>query len=100
MGGAGLRAIRRAVRYGDGWIPLMGSGDDEPLGLLPQLRKELEEAGRDPSGFEVSIYFCPPDPEVVERCRAAGVTRVLLPAPSLSADEVLSTLDGYSKLCS
>ena len=41
VGGAGLRAIRRAVRYGDGWIPLMGSGDDDPVALLPQLREQL-----------------------------------------------------------
>jgi probable F420-dependent oxidoreductase len=72
VGGAGPRAIRRAVRYGDGWIPLMSGGEDEPIGLLPRLHEELEAAGREPSSFEVSIYFCPPDPQVVERCREAA----------------------------
>ena len=98
VGGAGLRAIRRAVRYGDGWIPLMGSGEDDPVDLMPRLHEALEEAGRDPAAFEVSIYFCPPDPAVLERCRDAGITRVLLPTPSQSADQVEKILDGYAKL--
>jgi probable F420-dependent oxidoreductase len=98
VGGAGLRAIRRAVRYGDGWIPLMGSGEDDPVDLLPQLREALDAAGRDPAGFEVSIYFCPPAPEVVERCHEAGIQRVLFPAPSADDAAVLTALDGFAKL--
>jgi probable F420-dependent oxidoreductase len=98
VGGAGLRAIRRAVRYGDGWIPLMGGGDDDPVTLLPRLHEELREAGRDPAGFEVTIYFCPPTPEVVARCREAGIHRVLFPAPSLPEAELAPVLDGYAKL--
>jgi len=98
VGGAGLRAIRRAVRYGDGWIPLMSGGDDDPVALVPQLREQLEAAGRDPAAFEVTIYFCPPAAEVVERCREGGVTRVLFPAPSLPEAELLPVLDGYAKL--
>lgn len=98
VGGAGLRAIRRAVRYGNGWVPLMGSGDDDPIALLPRLRQELEAAGRGGEPFEVSIYFCPPLAEVVERCREAGVTRVLFPVASESDDAVRSALDGFAKL--
>lgn len=98
VGGAGLRAIRRAVRYGDGWVPLMAGGDDDPIALLPRLREALAEAGRDPARFEVSIYFCPPDPAVVSRCRDAGITRVLFPAPSLADADVLKALDGLAKL--
>ena len=98
VGGAGLRAIRRAVRYGDGWVPLMAGGADDPIALLPRLREALAEAGRDAARFEVTIYFCPPDPAVVARCREAGITRVLFPAPSLSDTEVCKALDAYAKL--
>jgi probable F420-dependent oxidoreductase len=98
VGGAGLRAIRRAVRYGDGWIPLMSGGEDDPVTLLPKLREALAEAGRDAASFPVTIYFCPPDADVVGRCRDAGITRVLFPAPSLPASELESVLDGYAKL--
>lgn len=98
VGGAGLRAIRRAVRYGDGWIPLMATDENDPIALLPRLREELESAGRDPAPFEVSLYFCPPSEEVVGRARDAGITRVLFPVPSLADEAVLSTLDTYAKL--
>jgi probable F420-dependent oxidoreductase len=98
VGGAGLRAIRRAVRYGQGWVPLMSGDENEPVGLLPRLHEELAAAGRDAADFEVSIYFCPPTQEVVVRCRDAGITRVLFPVPSAASDAVLPTLDSYAKL--
>lgn len=96
VGGMGAAAIRRAVRYGNGWIPLMGSGDADPLALIPQLHAALEEAGREVAGFEITIYFCPDDAAVLDRCREAGVTRVLLSAPSQSADKLLPALDALA----
>jgi hypothetical protein len=63
------------------------------LTLIPQLHRALEEAGRDVDRFEVTIYFCPADREVVERCKELGVTRVLFGAPSVPADELLPALD-------
>jgi probable F420-dependent oxidoreductase len=96
VGGAGPRAIRRAVRYGDGWVPLASAGSDDPIALLPELHKALEEAGRDPARFEVTIYFCPPSDEMVDRCRKAGIHRVLFPAPSADAATVEKLLDAWS----
>ena len=34
------------------------------------------EAGRDADAIEVSIFFCPPDPDTVKRFADAGITRV------------------------
>ncbi|MCP5041556.1 MAG: LLM class F420-dependent oxidoreductase [bacterium] len=98
VGGMGPAAIRRAVRYGDGWIPLAGTGEQDPLVLIPQLHASLEEAGRDPEKFEVTLYFCPPDPAVLERCRELGVSRVLFGTPSQAADSLLPVLDEMAKL--
>lgn len=97
VGGAGLRAIRRAVRYGDGWIPLYAQGDDDPIALMPTLRTQLAEAGREAGAFEVTLYFCPPDPDVVRRAEEAGVSRVLFPLSSLPRDAALGVLDEYAK---
>lgn len=93
----GGTSIQRAVRYGDGWIPLAGAGDGDPVNRLDELRSELENAGRSRDGFEVSIYFCPPDPDYLERCRDAGIDRVLFAMPSDSRDSALAALDGFAK---
>ena len=98
VGGAGLRAIRRAVRYGDGWVPLMSGGDDDPVALLPKLHEQLRAAGRPLEGFEVTIYFCPPNPETVQRSADGGIDRVLFPLPSVPEANALEILDGYAKL--
>jgi probable F420-dependent oxidoreductase len=47
-------ALRRAVRYGDGW---MGAGSSSLSDFVKQyevLRRALDEAGRDPSTFAIS----------------------------------------------
>jgi probable F420-dependent oxidoreductase len=93
VGGAGQRAIRRAVRYGDGWVPLMSGGDDDPVTLIPALHRALEEAGRPVEDFEVSIYFCPADADTVKRCADGGVSRVLFHVPSVDADAARRHLD-------
>jgi probable F420-dependent oxidoreductase len=98
VGGAGLRAIRRAVRYGDGWVPLMGTGEDDPVSLIPELHAQLRAAGRSAEGFETTIYFCPPDPDTVKRCADGGIDRLLFPCGSVGRDETLATLDTYAKL--
>jgi len=98
VGGGGMAAIRRVVRYGDGWVPLMGQGDNDPVALLPKLREIAAEAGRDADAIEVSIFFCPPDPDTVKRFTDAGITRVLFPMGSVPADDALKTMDSYASL--
>jgi probable F420-dependent oxidoreductase len=54
VGGASTAALRRAVRYGDGWI---GDGQtfEELEVSLAQLGRELSAAGRERDGFEVAM---------------------------------------------
>src|ERR1700749_2042661 len=48
VGGAFPYSARRAIRYGDGWIPqAVRSGYNEIGDLIPQFRKMASEAGRD-----------------------------------------------------
>lgn len=47
------RLVERLVRWGDGWIPIMGL---DPAGLalgVDRLRAALADAGRDPAGLQV-----------------------------------------------
>ena len=98
VGGAGMRAIRRVVRYGDGWVPLMGQDENDPVALMPKLREAAAEAGRDADTIEVSIFFCPPDSDTIKRLADAGITRVLLPVESVAKGDALKTLDSYTAL--
>lgn len=97
MGGAGVTAIRRAVSYCDGWVPLW-SPELDPKALAAQLGQALEESGRDAADFEFSLYFCPADADVVARFEDAGVSRVLFPMPSLGESDALRKLDELAAL--
>src|SRR5438477_12720988 len=98
VGGAFPWAARRAIRYGDGWFPIAGSGRADPLEYLPRFRQMAEEAGRDPKSLPVTLGGAPEDPDMLKRYRDLGVVRVNFPVPPAKADEVLPILDGVAKL--
>jgi probable F420-dependent oxidoreductase len=50
IGGTGPRPFRRVAELGDGWAPSVGT-HDEHIAALGQIRRELENVGRDPSGM-------------------------------------------------
>ena len=54
---------------------------------MPELRKLAKEAGRDPASIEVSIYYCPPDLDLLTRLRDGGVARAIFGVPSEAARE-------------
>ncbi|HML00144.1 MAG TPA: TIGR03619 family F420-dependent LLM class oxidoreductase [Acidimicrobiales bacterium] len=78
VGGHGTAALRRAARLGDGWMH--GGGDPSDLpGLLEQLRRELEAAGRQPEGFEVHVISMDAfSVDGIKRLEEAGVTDVIV----------------------
>jgi probable F420-dependent oxidoreductase len=92
VGGAFPHAAKRAIAYGDGWIPIGGRNLD-PLEVLPQFHRMAKEAGRDPASLSFDLFAAPRDPEMLKRYRDAGVTRAVLMLPSKSRDEVLPMLD-------
>ena len=54
--GVGVVAARRAVRYGDGWIPLAGRPGEagDVFEVVPKFREMLKQAGRDPKAVRLS----------------------------------------------
>jgi probable F420-dependent oxidoreductase len=98
LGGAFPWAARRAIRYGDGWIPIAGAGRADPQEYLPRFRQMAEEAGRDPRSLPVTLGGAPEDAGLLERYRELGVVRVNFPVPPAKADEVMPLLDRLAKL--
>jgi probable F420-dependent oxidoreductase len=98
VGGAFPGGMRRALRYGDGWIPIAGRGDAHPVAHLPALREEAAKLGRSLDGFEVSIYAAPSDAAKLAALRDAGIARAVFMLPPAGKDEVLKILDGYAEV--
>jgi len=79
VGGAPPHALARAVRYGDGWMPM--GGDPQKLGpAIRELQSRAADAGRGP--MEVVLLTALPlaDPAAaalqLEALREVGVTRI------------------------
>ncbi|HXZ85058.1 MAG TPA: LLM class F420-dependent oxidoreductase [Myxococcota bacterium] len=91
VGGGFPHGARRAIAYGDGWMPIHGR--DEIVARIPEFRRMAAEAGRDPASLEVSVFGARPDRDELAKARDAGVTRAILGLAPEPADKVLPVLD-------
>ena len=100
VGGAYPRAARRAVRYGDGWIPLAGRPDQygDVFDFIPKFRVMLKEAGRDEASCPVSLTSVQEDLDLLKRYRDIGVARVSVSLPAEKAETILPALDRWAEL--
>jgi alkanesulfonate monooxygenase SsuD/methylene tetrahydromethanopterin reductase-like flavin-dependent oxidoreductase (luciferase family) len=99
VGGAFPYSARRAVRYGDGWMPQVTAGSPTPLTeLIPRFRQMAAEAGRDPKGFDISIGGQAEDVELIKRYQDLGVNRVSVSLLSEKADTILPVLDRWAAI--
>ena len=87
------------VDFADGWFP-RGNKLPDPSAGIKQLKIYADQFGRDMNSLSVTVFRAPSDEAYLEKCRAAGIARVLLPLPSKGSDTVLPLLDQYAKLLS
>jgi probable F420-dependent oxidoreductase len=96
VGGAFPYGARRAIRYGDGWIPgAGGTGHADISETLPQFRQMAIEAGRDPASLPVTLFRVAEDLDRLRRYRDLGVARVVITVPAAKRDEILPLLDRW-----
>ena len=96
IGGAAPWAIKRAVRYCDGWIPI-GIRDDITE-HIPKMRAMAKEAGRDPDSLSITIFGTLPDKDSISKYEDAGAERCNFFLPSAGADKVLPIMDSLAQL--
>lgn len=96
VGGAGPSFVDRVLAYGDEWMPINRGDDGRLASQITLLQRRAEEAGR--GAVPVSLFGASGRPDQVDRYRAIGISRVILPLRSAPADDVLPTLDRYAKL--
>lgn len=97
MGGDGPTTLDRIVEFGDGWMPITRPGQN-PMDRIPDLRRRLTEAGRDPASVPVSIFFAPPRAGDLASMISAGVSRAIFPFPPEPRGAALRRLDTYAEV--
>ncbi len=97
VGGAFPHAAKRALRYGDGWMPL-GSRGTDLIETFPRFRQMAAEAGRDPDTLQLVAYQTAHESDRVKRLTEAGATRICFSVAPLPDDEMLAKLDELAKV--
>ena len=99
IGGAFPYSARRAVRYGDGWMPQVTTYAKTPLlDLIPRFRQMAAENGRDPAAMDISIGGQQADADLIKRYDDIGVNRVSCSLESAKADVILPILDQWAHI--
>ncbi|MCH7713698.1 MAG: LLM class F420-dependent oxidoreductase, partial [Chloroflexi bacterium] len=89
----------RVVDFCDGWMPISGRPGEGPslAEKIVLLRRQAEEAGRDPASINVTTFGARPDADAIGRLEAAGVNRVIFGLPSAERDTVVPIIDECAK---
>jgi probable F420-dependent oxidoreductase len=95
VGGGFPHGARRAIEYGDGWMPI-GSRFDV-LENVSRFRQMAAEADRDPDTIELTVFGISPSDELTPY-QDNGFGRVVFNLPSEPADTILPLLDKYAAL--
>jgi len=93
VGGLGDKVYDRVVAYGDEWIPNRVQSPEALGERIQELQRRAEAAGRGP--IPVTVFGAKPEVRLLERLRAAGVTRslfYLLPGQSDAVERQLEQL--------
>ena len=96
VGGEYPFGARRAVRFGDGWMPHAtrpAYGENDILAHLPAFREMAKAAGRDLATIPITAFNPRAEPDNLKRYRDAGVDRVVFSIAAEAKDKTIATLD-------
>src|SRR5262245_11157859 len=96
VGGGWPGGARRAIEYGDGWMPI--HIPRHLLKRIPEFWSEAEAAGRERDSLELTIFAALPDEKELDGLRAAGASRAVFMIPSEAADKALPRIDALAEL--
>jgi probable F420-dependent oxidoreductase len=99
VGGVFPHAARRALRYGNGWIPNASRQQyADVTDFLPQFRQMAAEAGRDLAEVPVTVWGVGEDYDRLRRYQDQGVTRLVVSLSPDNAEKTLPVLDRWAEL--
>jgi probable F420-dependent oxidoreductase len=97
MGGQGSKALRGVIEYCDGWMPIPARIENL-VAQVSDLRRQAEQAGRDPKSISITIFWGRPDKAAIEQYEKAGAERVIFLLPPAPRDTVMPKVDECAKL--
>ncbi len=101
FGAMGPVGLRHTIEWADGWMPL-DLHLEEPGKSIATMRRRVEEAGRDPACFEISIVvMSKATRDKLAHFRDLGVDRCLVGAPMAAWDqpgEMMRELDALAEI--
>jgi probable F420-dependent oxidoreductase len=99
VGGAFPYGARRALRYGNGWMPhRVRKHYADVAALIPQFHAMAAEAGRPLAEVPVTIWGVKEDRDALLADRDLGVQRMVLSLDSAKAEVILPQLDRWAEL--
>ena len=96
VGGGFPHAARRAIQYGNGWIPL-GGRMDLPA-LVDEFYKMAAEAGRSREELPLTSFGVSLEGDSIAKSAEVGIDRVVISLPSEAADKTLPVLDRIAEV--
>ena len=94
VGGGIPYAAKRALDYGDGWLPHAYRPTYKLLDRLPEFREMEKAAGR---SIPISAFGVEHDADAWAAYEDAGIERIIISMESELADAVLPKLDAWAK---
>ena len=99
VGGAYPYAARRAIAYGDGWIPRADRLAKDGVGvIIDQFRVLVKESGRDPASLPITIFRTPDNVEQLRFCQEIGIDRIVFSLPAEGEATIMPILDRWTAL--
>ena len=99
VGGAFPYGARRAIRYGDGWIPRADRIEKAGIGVvIDRFRDMAREAGRDPATLPITIFRAPAELDRLRFCEEIGIDRVTFSLPAEGRETLLPIIDRWAEL--
>ena len=96
VGGGFPHGAKRAITYGDGWMPIGGRMDVAEL--VPRFRQMAAEAGREPDQLPITSFGLQPEEDKIKRTLDAGIDRIIFALPPELPDVVIPILDDLANI--
>ena len=96
VGGGFPHGAKRAIAYGDGWMPIGGRMDVAEL--VPRFRQMAAEAGREPDQLPITSFGLQPEEDRIKKTLDAGIDRIIFALPPEVPDVVIPILDDLANI--